>query len=615
MDLHKNKIFEDGYDQKKDVKDIRREIMTEEQIRRVDVYIEKYDELKGEVQQEEQEWIEIQDAMKCERWDNSDRTQSFVNVLVPNIEGQLATLTQRKVKSSIRGKGLSDESFARTLEPVADAICRENKIRRKLKTIGRRYIAYGNTFATVGWNKDLLTQGMPEINTPLMTNVLIDGKIKNYDDLNRSDFVIEEVGSMSIMWARRKYGDKIADALELGHKLDMGAKSTNDDAQSFTYLKVWTKNNEYNNLQLVEISSSGILMKESDPSKPYYTHVNNKYPVFAIDLYPVEGEIYGFGDGKLLLPIQNLINRLYDEIILAIKFSSQGRTYADINSRLNPNEFAENDPSMPLFVKNPGQYIKTTQGVGINQVVFNLLEQIFQKVQEVTRFSSLMIGQSPEQSMTATQSSIQMQQGNTGMTDKQTDLSRMLSDVMEYALGLCVQFWNAEQAFRIANADDDTKREYAWVNPKKLRNVPVKIPATQEYIRSQKNKNPKGKTPKHMILTDDKGNEVTKNIELDVEVSIGEGMPRNKMSLYNMVLQLSQLQILDETTGQPRSLFTYDQVKDLMEDIIGIKIKESDKGTMAVMPNGQQQPLNMSANLEGSNIQGMAKPSRSVNNE
>ena len=61
------------------------------------------------------------------------------------------------------------------------------------------------------------------------------------------------------MWARKKYGDEIADAIQLGNN-DPGFefKDTDND-ESFTYLRVWTKNNEYENLQLLEISLCGIL--------------------------------------------------------------------------------------------------------------------------------------------------------------------------------------------------------------------------------------------------------------------------------------------------------------------------------------------------------------------
>lgn len=600
-----NKIYEDNYDQKTDYQNARRKIMSEEEIKRTDFYKKKYSELKSEVLELEEEWVEIQDAYKSDRQkDDTGREIPFVNVMTPNIEGQIATMTERRIKATIKGKGVSDEGLANTLEPATDAIFKENKIRRKLKKIGRRYLLYGNTFLVVSWDKDKLTEGMPEFTTPVMSNVLIDGKIKDFDNINDADYVIHDIGSKSIMWARRKYGDEKADLLELGQELSMNAKTSSDDTDAFRLINVWTTNNEHGNLQLIKMSDSGVLLEESNPSTPYYEHVNNKYPIFGIDFYPILNEIHGFGDGRLLLPLQELINRLYDEIIIAIKYSSQGRTYADPKARLNITDFQEADPRKPIITKNPQQNIKTARGVGLNQVVFNLLQQIFAKVQEVTRFSALMTGNQADDSMTATQSNIMMQQGNTGVTDKQTDISRLLSDATEYALGLCFQFWTTQQAFRISNVDESTeKRKFEWLDPERFKSVPIKVPATREYIENYKKNNPDSPAPKHMILTDEDGVDMTKNIEMDVDVSVGEGMPNNKMAMYQMVLQLSQLQIMDQATGQPRSLFTYDQVKDMMEDILGIHIKENDKGEMmAQMPNGQNVNMQSQPNP---NVEGM----------
>jgi hypothetical protein len=607
VSIENNNIYEDKYDQQNDFDKVRRTLMDKDQIKRADFYVKKFDELKSEKNTLETEWIEIEEGFASDRsTDSTGREIPFVNVITPNIEGQLATMTERNIKASIRGKGVSDEALANTLEPAADAIFRENKIRRKLKKIGRRYLLFGNTYVIPSWDKDMLTEGMPKINTPMMTNVLIDGMIKDYDDIDEADYIIEEIGSKSIIWARRKFGDELANVLELGEQLSMGKDQKMDDTDSFTLLNVWTKNNEKGNLQLIKMSTTGLLLEETDMNTPYYTHVNNKYPIFAIELYPKINEIHGFGDGKLLLPLQQLVNRLYDEIILAVKFSSQGRTYVDPKARLNPDEFAEADPKKPIFVNNPSQNIRTERGVGLNQVVFNLLEQIFRKVEEVTRFSALMTGNAQSTGMTATQSNIMMQQGNTGVTDKQTDIGRMLSDVLEYCLGLSLQFWTADKAFRITNTDDDKTRNYAWIEPERFKKVPVKVPATREYIENYRLKNKNSKPPEMMVLTDEAGKDMTKNIELDISVSVGEGMPNNKTAMYQMVLQLAQLQIIDEATGQPRTLFSYDQVKDMMEDILGIKIKEGEKAAVSKAPGG----INMNApnmNVEGQNAAGNPK--------
>jgi hypothetical protein len=79
--------------------------------------------------------------------------------------------------------------------------------------------------------------------------------------------------------------------------------------------------------------------------------------------------------------------------------------------------------------------------------------------------------------------------------------------------------------------------------------------------------------PQYMQLESEKdGKPQTKKAMFDIEVSIGEGLPTNKMALLNVVLSLSKMVLPDEITGQPKSLLSYQQVQRMVEDILGIPI-------------------------------------------
>lgn len=623
-------IYEDNYQQDDAFQKARDELMTEEQQKRVDFYLSKYHEGKADLEERMQEWEEIHRAYKGERTDIIDdedmKKEVAVNIMLTQIEGQVSSMQTANITGSYQGVGFSDQKFARTAGIVGDFILKRNNARQIVKKAGRRYLQFGHTVLTTYWDNEALDNfGLPRIECLKPGTVIFDDKIEDIvDDLQRCDYIIHEVGSRSIMWARKKYGDEIADAIQLGNN-DPGFefKDTDND-ESFTYLRVWTRNNEYENLQLLEISLCGILLSESDPSEPYYKHIFNRYPFFVAGLYKDESDQYYFGDGKILLSMQKVINKLYDEIILAIKFSSQGRTYADPKSRLNPAEFAEADPSKVIYADNPHQYIKTERGVGLNEVVFNLLTQLLDKVQEVTRFSALMTGNDPGRSMTATQAGIQMQQGITGIDDKRADLSKALGDALSYAIGLCMEFWSAAKAFRVADNDD----QFEWIDVRQFREIPELIPASREYIENFKKNNPNAETvPEYMQLEiedeDGKIKPATKQLELDISVNIGEGIPNNKIALYNIILQLSQLVLVDEVTGQPRPLIGFRQFKQMVEDYLNIKIDDNTDDYEAYQqlqqaliaqtgmlpstnPNNAAAPLNMNPNIAGMNLEGTA---------
>lgn len=630
MSEEKELIFEEKYKQsdfKKDVDDL----MTEEQQERVKFYLEKYESSKAGMDDRLEEWEEIHRAYKGERTDTvvgPQKNEKAVNVIISQVEGQVSSMMNNNITGTYKGIGYSDQKFARTAGIVGDFILKQNDAKELTKIAGRRYIQFGNAILTVNWDSEAMDEfGMPKIESPKLGTVFIDDKVDDVArDLQRADYIIQEVGSRSIMWARREFGDDIADAIQLGNnQMDFEYEDTDDD-ESFTYLRVWTKNNEQGNLQLLEISLCGIMLSESEASKPYYKNVFNKYPFFIAGLYKDESDSYYFGDGKVLLPMQKYIDKLYDEIILAVKFASQGRTYADPSSQLNPVEFAESDPSKVVYAKNPSQTIRTERGVGINEVVLSLLRQIMDKVQEATRFSALMSGNDPGRQMTATQAGIQMQQGITGIDDKKADLSRILGDAVNYSLGLCMEFWSTAKAFRIADNEED----FEWVDTRQLAKIPEMIPASSEFQANFRKANPGSEEiPDFMQLeVDGEGKDIgegaTKQIELDVIVNIGEGLPNNKVALYNMVLSLSQIVLPDEITGEPRPLIGFTQFKKMVETYLGIKIdEESDEQEalkqmqmemeqqmqMQGQQQGQQQQgspqsLNINPNIPGANLNG-----------
>ena len=218
--------------------------------------------------------------------------------------------------------------------------------------------------------------------------------------------------------------------------------------------------------------------------------------------------------------------------------------------------------------------------------------------------------------MTATQAGIQMQQGAAGIDDKRSDLSDMFGDMLEYSLGLCMELWTRAQAFRVV----DDPEKFQWIDARQYANIPELMPATSEFLKRFKNRNPKRTSPSWEILTttDEAGNKVnvTKQISLDVIVSIGQGLPNNPIAMYNLIIQLAQIQLLDEKTGQPRSIMGFSQAQKMIEGYLGIKIGDVFEDEAATRPNmanpdvvaaTKMQPLNQDSNVPNADRNGLAK--------
>lgn len=607
------KIYEDKYEQGLEkYKALREKLNTEDQRKRADFYIDRYNAHVAEMESNITEWESIEELYKCEREivKESD-PNSFMPVMLPNIEGQAAAMTSNNISANIKGKGFSDQKFAHVGQVINDFVFRENKINQRVKQATRRYLKFGNAVMAFSWDDEAFNNfGLPSIRCPQVTKVFVDSNIKDMLDFQKAEYIIEEIGYKSILSAREKYGDDYAEALTLGNNgNDFDSESSNDEKYTYTELYVWTRNNKQHNLQRIVMSKCGLILEESDPEEPYYKYVGNKYPYSFAGLYPDEGSFYKFGDGKLLSKVQILMNKLYDEVITACRFSSQARTYVDPSADMDPDQM-DNDPSHPIIARKPRENILTALGGGINNVVFLLIQNLMTEVQKITRFSSLMTGNSTGNRLTATQAGIQLQQGTTGIDDKRGDISDMLADAAEYCLGLCMQFWSAAQALRIS----EDKDEFEWVDARQLANIPVMVPSDSKYEKRWKEKNPGVEMPKFVQLEAEENGEViqrTKQVAFDINVSIGEGLPTNKMALYNIILSLAQLQVPDETTGQPRSILGYQQVRSMIEDMLGIPLDDALAQAQQMQQQlfpGQQQtkqnPVNINPNIPGANMNG-----------
>jgi hypothetical protein len=437
--------------------------------------------------------------------------------------------------------------------------------------------------------------------------------------------------------------DNIADAIQLGNsEPDFDGEISGDDQDSFTLLHIWSRNNKNGYLQLIELSKCGIMITESDPMKPYYGMVRNKYPYMLTVLYESEGSIYGFSDGKLLMRLQYLLNNLWNECVIACRHSAQTATFIDPGAQVDPDDFAagKRDPRNPIPARNPNTNIKESAGKGMNSVVFNLIALVIQEAQRVVRFSSLKTGTNTGRDMTARQAGIEMQEAERGMDDKKADLSDTLADVGEYSLCLMMEKWDAAKAFRVSENDD-----FEWIDARELSRVPVLVPADSNYVDSWKAERQhridsgleqigEVKPPRFMQLhreenTAPEGEEDLENeqpgtgklkkripqykqVEFDITCSIGEGLPTNKVALYNIILSLAKLQVPDEMTGMPRSVLTYEKVKKMLSDLLGIDL-DDDRPTQNPQ---EQQFMNMIRQTMAQGGMGQAQQGgpRQVNN-
>ena len=206
-------------------------------------------------------------------------------------------------------------------------------------------------------------------------------------------------------------------------------------------------------------------------------------------------------------------------------------------------------------------------------------------------------------------------------------MSEGLKWSVTYAINLCTELWDGGHWFRVTEDSED----FDWIDASQLARVPVLIPADEEFKAKWKENHLESDIsmmPKYMQYVPSKdvvgedgsiiagaGIPQTTKAVFDIDVSIGEGLPSSPIALYNIMLSLAQISLIDEMTGQPRPRLGYAQFRKMMEETLGIPFEEAmeeakqltNQGLVTPTIPGSGQQLNMSANLPGANINNQVK--------
>jgi hypothetical protein len=191
---------------------------------------------------------------------------------------------------------------------------------------------------------------------------------------------------------------------------------------------------------------------------------------------------------------------------------------------------------------------------------------------------------------TATEAAIQQSQGNSHSEHEKMIIESTLADVATYMLALMMEFFQGAKAFRISG--DQAK--YEWVDFKKMTQVPALMPASSSYLDSFKARNPKAPTPEWEHVKDESGKPIKKSVEMDIEVSVGSGLPKNKAFVWQMIEKLGQMMGVDTSSGQPvqKPLLDYKELREFIKTYLGIPIQDEDEMEkfMQQFRQKQQQP-------------------------
>ncbi len=584
----------------KQYKDTKREkIMTEEEMKRVDTYITELIQNRGSMNDKYERWELEEEAYMGDQPIENDMPNTRVNIINANIEGQVSAIVEQNIAVTTRAENPSDESFVESARVGLDWALRKNRIKKIIEVHERRRLKFGTAYMKIHFNPNAMDgYGLAEITSVPLNKIFVDTKITEPLNFEQAEYICETINK-SRSYAVEVYGEEKADIIDYGSNSfkDNGlfSEDTNlDNETGFILIQRWSKNE--GSLRLEEFTGDGVLLYDSHKTgerkdnqktnneniESYYNYVNDNYPYFITPLYPEEGSLYGFGDGKLLRPLQDMINNLYDKIRIVAR---PDLILIGVNSDVDVEDFEEDSFNPRLCDGNPRDAVHSVKWGDVNPSWWTLLESIHKESQKITRFSDLMLGQKAK-SNTATEASIQQQQGNSATDHKKTMLEETLIEVCEYMLGLMMEFHTEGRAFRKLDSDSSQKTDYDWIDFRKMTEIPVAKPATSAF--RQEHDNAGHKHVKWELMEKD-----TRKIDLDIEVSIGAGLPKNKTFLWQMIERLSQLTSVDTATGNAMPVINYKELREFIREFLGIPLEEDQHQPQPQPPmQGQQgQPM------------------------
>lgn len=494
-------------------------------------------------------WAECQDYWAGDvNPPTDDSPGSETNIIQPVIESQVSDLVNGDLDILVKGVGPSDQMFAKDVTQVLKWVWYRNKMTAKLDRAERDRLNLGNVVWKVFWDKDAMGgMGMPAI-VPLGPDCFFpDPKITDSDYLQDADYVIQ-----TSWYSRRKliqmFGKKAQlvqvnsgegyDPRIFGEDTSVGSDEVSRD-QACLY-EYWERNDE-GKLRLVYCTKDVVLL-DSDEDPSIIPEEGNKYPFVLMVGYKCNGRLWGKGDTEQLIPIQNIINDLDDQIRMNARLMGNAQIVVGVNSGIKIKKWT-NKPGLKIPAKDHNAW-QVVQPPYIPAYINERREKAFYESELVSGRSEVVEGRRSG-SLRAASAILALQEaGSRRANHKKLMLQEGFRQVLELVLDYVKEFMTTEQAFDIL---EKNQVEYLWFRGSDLKDVPI-LTLNENYEPDSEEQG----RERYKELYDEEGDLMTKIAEFDIELHLGTGMPNNKSFLYEATVELHRENIV--TTEETRQV-------------------------------------------------------------
>lgn len=497
---------------------------------------------------------------------DEDDPGSETNIIQPIIESQVADLVDGTMDIIVKG-GPSEKPYIPDQRQRLKWVWYKNNMVEKLDEGERDRLNLGTVCWKVWYDFDALNgRGLTIIEPRSADSIFPDPKIKNVRNLSDGDFFIDVI-PYPLSSLRRRFGKRAKLIKPEGNfvaydprifgrnELTAATEVINDQALLFEYWEMAEDDDGDFALRRVYMAGDVILddsdwtHKKKGKRKPFYKH--NRYPFVMIPCYKRKGTLWGMSDTEQLIPIQDMINDLDDQIRMNARLMGNVQTVVGLAAGINIKKWT-NKPGLKIPAKDHTAFQNVTPPT-IPSYIQMRREKGFAESEIVSGRSDVTEGRRSG-SLRAAQAIMAMQEaGNRRSNHKKLMLQTGFVEVMNLVDQCMREFMDFENSFDLE--DKDGNNIPLWSRHSDIDNIPVKtrnenfdptsdLPGTELYKNLLEPVTDETGQP----IMDEMGNpnmqEMSKSAEFEYEISLGAGMPNNPSFIYQSTIELMRENII-----------------------------------------------------------------------
>lgn len=476
---------------------------------------------------------------------NNEHPGSVTNIILPNIESMISDLVMEPLEILLEGWTISDRRHAPRAQMALEWVWKKNRMTPKRDKHERHRLKFGTGI----WKVYFDGQGHGRIGMPIIepvnpANFFPDPKIQSYDQLNLGEYVIHAV-VRPLPYLKRIYGSVVnriqPNAFPAYDPSIFGNKAHAIEAISknkVLVLERWTIDEDTGRLRKVVVAD-GITLYDSkkdttgDRDKKGYYRIN-RYPFVMVPCYPREGSLWGMGDVELLIPTQDLVNDLDDQIRMNARLMGNIQKVIAVSSGINPNLWT-NEAGINVPARDVNGF-RIVEPPNMPPYIINRRTQAMTyEAQVLTGRSDVVEGRNPGSIRAASAILTLQEAGLRRVNHKKLMAQEGLNSVFSIVLDYITHYWTeeheiGEDLMALTGREEDKGRPVMF-RGSELNEIPI----LQE-----------DGTP----LLDEQGQPMTKRADFDIHVNIGTGIATNKNFIYQATTELAMSGLISREEGR-----------------------------------------------------------------